>query len=71
MVGAAGVLAKHRRGEKLGRRLIVGTLERAWTAGCYEAMLQTGSKTPSIHASYEPAGFADDAKTAYPARPPH
>lgn len=64
------VIAKHRRGEKLGRRLMDGTLERAWAAGCYKAMLQTGSKTPSTHAYYRACGFADDAKTAYLARPP-
>jgi GNAT superfamily N-acetyltransferase len=64
------VIAKHRRGQKLGRRLMDGTLERAWAAGCYKAMLQTGSKTPSTHAYYRACGFADDAKTAYLARPP-
>lgn len=47
-----------------------GTLERAWAAGCYKAMLQTGSKTPSTHAYYRACGFVDDAKTAYLARPP-
>lgn len=64
------VIAAHRRGERLGRRLMGATLERAWAAGCYKAMLQTGSKTPSTHAIYRACGFADDAKTAYLARPP-
>lgn len=64
------VIAAHRRGEKLGRRLMDATLERAWAAGCYKAMLMTGSKTPSTHAYYRACGFADDAKTAYLARPP-
>jgi len=64
------VIAAHRRGEKLGRRLMDATLERAWAAGCYKAMLQTGSKTPATHAYYRACGFADDAKTAYLARPP-
>jgi GNAT superfamily N-acetyltransferase len=64
------VIAAHRRGEKLGRRLMDATLDRAWAAGCYKAMLQTGSKTPSTHAFYRACGFADDAKTAYLARPP-
>ena len=63
------VIAAHRRGERLGRRLMDATLERAWAAGCYKAMLQTGSKTPSTHAFYRACGFADDAKTAYLARP--
>lgn len=64
------VIAAHRRGEKLGRRLMDATLERAWAAGCYKAMLQTGSKTASTHAYYRACGFADDVKTAYLARPP-
>lgn len=64
------VIAAHRRGEKLGRRLMDATLERAWAAGCYKAMLMTGSKTPSTHAYYRACGFADDVKTAYLARPP-
>jgi len=64
------VIAAHRRGERLGRRLMDATLDRAWAAGCYKAMLQTGSKTPSTHAFYRACGFADDAKTAYLARPP-
>ncbi len=64
------VIAAHRRGEKFGRRLMDATLERAWAAGCYKAMLQTGSKTPSTHAYYRACGFVDDAKTAYLARPP-
>jgi GNAT superfamily N-acetyltransferase len=64
------VIAAHRRGERLGRRLMDATLERAWAAGCYKAMLQTGSKTQSTHAFYRACGFADDAKTAYLARPP-
>jgi GNAT superfamily N-acetyltransferase len=63
------VIAKHRRGEKLGRRLMDGTLERAWASGCYKAMLQTGTKTPATHAYYRACGFADDAKTAHLARP--
>jgi GNAT superfamily N-acetyltransferase len=64
------VIAAHRRGEKLGRRLMDATLQRAWAAGCYKAMLQTGSKTPATHAFYRACGFADDVKTAYLARPP-
>jgi GNAT superfamily N-acetyltransferase len=64
------VVAAHRRGEKLGRRLMDATLERAWAAGCYKAMLQTGSKTPNTHAFYRACGFADDVRTAYLARPP-
>lgn len=63
------VIAAHRRGERPGRRLMGATLERAWEAGCYKAMLQTGSRNPNTHAFYRACGFADDAKTAYLARP--
>ncbi len=64
------VIAEHRRREGLGRRLMDATLERAWAAGCYKAMLQTGSRNPNTHAFYRACGFSDDAKTAYLARPP-
>lgn len=63
------VIAENRRGEGLGRRLMAATLDRAWAAGCYKAMLQTGSRNPDTHAFYRACGFADDAKTAYLARP--
>jgi GNAT superfamily N-acetyltransferase len=63
------VIAEHRRGEGLGRRLMDATLDRAWAAGCYKAMLQTGSRNPNTDAFYRACGFADDAKTAYLARP--
>lgn len=63
------VIAEHLRGQGLGPRLMDGTLERAWAAGCYKAMLLTGSKNPSTHAFYRACGFVDDAKTAYLARP--
>ncbi|MDE0803283.1 MAG: GNAT family N-acetyltransferase [Acidimicrobiales bacterium] len=64
------VVDAHRRGERLGRQLMDATLELAWEAGCYKAMLQTGSRTPSTHAFYRACGFSDDVKTAYLARPP-
>lgn len=63
------VVDADRRREGLGQRVIAGTLERAWSAGCYKAMLQTGSTNPSTHAFYRACGFDPDAKTAYLARP--
>jgi GNAT superfamily N-acetyltransferase len=57
------------RGTGLGRRLMDATLDRAWTAGCYKAMLLTGSKNPNTHAFYRASGFSPDAKAAYLARP--
>ncbi|MFJ8743097.1 GNAT family N-acetyltransferase [Embleya sp. NPDC127516] len=58
------------RGTGLGRRIMDATLQAAWDAGCYKAMLLTGSRDPDIHAFYRACGFSAEAKTAYLARPP-
>ncbi|GLZ78026.1 acetyltransferase [Actinorhabdospora filicis] len=63
------VVEKTLRGTGLGRRIMAATLQAAWDAGCYKAMLQTGSRTPATHAFYRACGFSPDAKTAYLARP--
>ncbi|MFJ6168407.1 GNAT family N-acetyltransferase [Micromonospora orduensis] len=63
------VVEESRRGAGLGRQIMAGTLQAAWDAGCYKAMLMTGSRTPSTHAFYRACGFSPDAKTAYLARP--
>jgi GNAT superfamily N-acetyltransferase len=57
------------RGTGLGKQLMAGTLRAAWDAGCYKAMLLTGSRKPATHAFYRACGFSPDAKTAYLARP--
>lgn len=57
------------RGTGLGKQIIAGTLRAAWDAGCYKAMLQTGSRRPATHAFYKACGFSPDAKAAYLARP--
>jgi GNAT superfamily N-acetyltransferase len=57
------------RGTGLGKQIMAGTLRAAWDAGCYKAMLATGSRKPATHAFYEACGFSPDAKTAYLARP--
>ncbi|MEV1319628.1 GNAT family N-acetyltransferase [Micromonospora arborensis] len=64
------VVEESRRGTGLGRRIMADTLQAAWDAGCYKAMLMTGSRTPATHAFYRACGFAPDVKTAYLARPP-
>lgn len=63
------VVDKAVRGTGLGKQIMAATLRAAWDAGCYKAMLLTGSKTPSTHAFYRSCGFSPDAKTAYLARP--
>ena len=64
------VVRKELRGTGLGKRIMAATLDRAWAAGCYKAMLMTGSRTPATHAFYRACGFSPDEKTAYLARPP-
>ncbi|MFD6635027.1 GNAT family N-acetyltransferase [Micromonospora chalcea] len=63
------VVDESRRGTGLGRQIMAGTLRAAWDAGCYKAMLMTGSRSPATHAFYLACGFSGDAKTAYLARP--
>jgi GNAT superfamily N-acetyltransferase len=57
------------RGTGLGKQIMAGTLRAAWDAGCYKAMLLTGSRNPATHAFYRACGFSADAKQAYLARP--
>lgn len=63
------VIDESLRGIGLGKQLVARTLEAAWTAGCYKAMLMTGSRNPATHSFYSACGFSSDAKTAYLARP--
>lgn len=63
------VVDESARGTGLGKALMAATLDRAWRAGCYKAMLMTGSTTSGTHAFYRACGFSPDAKTAYLARP--
>ncbi|MEV4755591.1 GNAT family N-acetyltransferase [Micromonospora sp. NPDC049559] len=63
------VVDESRRGEGLGKEIMAGTLQAAWDAGCYKAMLMTGSRRPATHAFYRACGFSADVKTAYLARP--
>jgi GNAT superfamily N-acetyltransferase len=63
------VVEKTLRGGGLGQQIMAATLQAAWDAGCYKAMLLTGSRTPATHAFYRACGFSPDAKTAYLARP--
>ncbi|MET8552001.1 GNAT family N-acetyltransferase [Micromonospora zamorensis] len=64
------VVEETRRGTGLGRQIMADTLQAAWDAGCYKAMLMTGSRNPATHGFYRACGFSPDVKTAYLARPP-
>jgi len=57
------------RGTGLGKQIMDGTLRAAWEAGCYKAMLLTGSRQAATHEFYKACGFSPDSKTAYLARP--
>jgi GNAT superfamily N-acetyltransferase len=63
------VVDENSRGTGLGKQIMAGTLRAAWDAGCYKAMLLTGSRKPATHRFYRACGFSPDAKTAYLARP--
>ncbi len=64
------VVEESLRGTGLGKKIMAATLRAAWAAGCYKAMLLTGSVKPSTHSFYRNCGFSPDEKTAYLARPP-
>ena len=59
---------KYRR-RGLGKAVLLYALEQAWATDCYKVMLMTGRKDPEINAFYTSAGFADDQKQAFLARP--
>jgi GNAT superfamily N-acetyltransferase len=63
------VVDEAHRGQGLGKDIMARTLDVAWEAGCYKAMLQTGSRRPSTHAFYRACGFSGDEKYAYVAHP--
>jgi len=54
-----------RRGTGLGKQLMAAALDHARAAGCYKAMLLTGSSNPDTHAFYRACGFDGDAKQGY------
>jgi GNAT superfamily N-acetyltransferase len=56
-----------RRG--FGTAVVKRALALAWEAGCYKAMLLTGSKRPETHRFYEHCGFRSNDKTGFVARP--
>jgi GNAT superfamily N-acetyltransferase len=58
------------RGTGVGKQLMAATLEAAWDAGCYKAMLLTGSKRARTLGFYRSCGFSPDAKTGFVAHPP-
>ena len=64
------VVEESMRGRGLGKQIMAATLAKAWTEGCYKAMLLTGSQDDATHAFYRSCGFSPDARRGYLARPP-
>jgi GNAT superfamily N-acetyltransferase len=64
------VVEESLRGMGIGKQIMQHTLQAAWDAGCYKAMLMTGSGNPGTHAFYLACGLSSDYKTAYTARRP-
>ncbi|MGA7727385.1 MAG: GNAT family N-acetyltransferase [Dehalococcoidales bacterium] len=58
------------RNQGFGKKLMAFALDSAWKAGCYKAMLQTGSKKESNHKFYAACGFIEGEKFAFHARNP-
>ena len=63
------IVSGHHRGQGIASGLMRFVLSEAWAAGCYKVMLQTGSKSASVHTFYKHLGFSAKTKTAYLARP--
>ena len=49
------------------RQVLDAAVDAAWAAGCYKAMLMTGSTNPGTHAFYRAIGFEQN-KTGYQKR---
>ncbi|MBL6080980.1 GNAT family N-acetyltransferase [Belnapia sp. T18] len=60
--------AAHRR-QGHGRAVLGASLAAAWAAGCYKAMLLTGSTREATFRFYEAAGFRCGEQTGLIARP--
>jgi N-acetylglutamate synthase-like GNAT family acetyltransferase len=63
------VVDENLRATGLGKQLMAATLDAAWNAGCYKAMLMTGSRRPSTLGFYRTCGFSPDEKSAFVAHP--
>lgn len=50
-----------------GKGVLHAAIEAAWRAGCYKAMLLTGSKEPGVLAFYGDVGF-EQSKTGFQVR---
>src|SRR5262245_10114749 len=56
------------QGQGHARAVVEAALSKAWAAGCYHVLLQSGRKDPRVHRFYERCGFEPGLRTAYVAR---
>lgn len=61
------VSAGSHRGQGYGKAVVCHAIDAAWQAGCYKAMLLTGSMRPEVHKFYEACGFVQN-KTGFQIR---
>jgi GNAT superfamily N-acetyltransferase len=57
------------RNKGCGKAIIKHALSYAWSAGCYKAMLMTGSKEERVFDFYKSVGFNGNEKHAFVAKP--
>ena len=57
------------RNQGIGSAMLRYTLDLAWKAGCYKAMLLTGRKQEEVLRFYEQAGFKRGEKMGFVAHP--
>ncbi len=63
------VTASAHRRLGFGRQLLIAAKEAAWRQGCYKVMLLTGRLDEGTAAFYRTAGFLDNEKKGFIARP--
>lgn len=57
------------RGQGLGSAILQAALSHAWSVGCYKVMLLTGRKDEATLRFYQSAGFDQNGKQAFIAKP--
>jgi GNAT superfamily N-acetyltransferase len=57
-----------RRGEGIGRRVVMMAVEYAKARGCYKVALMSGAKRAQAHAFYKAIGFDGDSKRGFEIR---
>ena len=53
------------RGRGHGRAVVQAALDQAWSAGCFQVLLQSGRTDVRVHRFYPGLGFRPGVRTAY------